>query len=269
MARKGRARKAGPRNPCGKLKQSGQDPIAPTLWQRMASEAKKKLIDERFGTELGRLFLHQELTSAQFAAGNRVAKVYQTFERLKAKRRSPKSPSYGEGGDHSIAEELMDVETLADLEMSIREASDKFKALDEWLSGRFPRRVCNVLQELCVEDKFVGPVVLPEIREALDQLGLFFGFSTARHALKQQTAAKAAAAPPARQPNIDRSLWIEVVRRLAPHLDEEQLNYAYDVQRTLVARAVFERSKERRKDNVIELPRTRIDRPVLKLPEKG
>src|SRR5258708_5484643 len=110
MARKGgRARKSGPRHPGGQLKQPSQgiDPIAPALFQRIVVEARRKVVDERLGTELGRLFLHHELTSAQVAAGFRMARIYSDFERLKGKRRSPASPSYGGGGDHSIAEELM------------------------------------------------------------------------------------------------------------------------------------------------------------------
>jgi hypothetical protein len=77
------------------------------------------MVDERLGSELGRLFLHQELTSAQVAAGFRLGRIYQTFERLKGKRSSPASPSYGGGGDHSIAEELMSPEALRDLEDSM------------------------------------------------------------------------------------------------------------------------------------------------------
>jgi hypothetical protein len=188
MARKGgRARKSGPRHPGGQLKQPGIDPIAPALFQRIAAEAKKKMVDERLGTEPGRLFIHQELTSAQVAAGFKLARIYQTFERLKGKRRSPASPSYGGGGDHSIAEELMSPEALRDLEDSIDEAAEKFTSLDKWIRLNFSRTLRTRLQELCVEDKYVG-LITAEDRDALDRPGLFFGFTSVKHACAGEEA---------------------------------------------------------------------------------
>lgn len=260
MARKrGRPAKAGARYPSGKLKPA-IEPIAPALWQRIASEAKIHAIDERMGSQLGRLFMHGEFTTKQIAAGFRVAETYGTFERLKAKRRSVMSPSYGGRGDHSIAEELMDAQTLEDLEANIRTAEDKFKALQKWFHDNpDAARFHNAIEELCVEDRAVSSLILPDLRNVFDRLGFFFGFTTARHALKQPGAiAKkptlrqdAQVAP--RQPNIDRIYWIEVVRRLRPDLSDDQLNEAYEVQRALVARAVFRRSKQKRADNVIDL----------------
>jgi hypothetical protein len=249
MARKGgRARKSGPRHPGGQLKQRGIDPIAPALFQRIVAEAKKKMVDERLGTELGRLFIHQELTSAQVAVGFKLARIYQTFERLKGKRRSPASPSYG-GGDHSIAEELMSPEALRDLEDSIDEAAEKFTSLDKWIRLNFSRTLRTRLQELCVEDKYVG-LITTEDRDALDRLGLFFGFTSVKHARAQAKKPPIASTPTLKsnvpQPNIDRIYWIEVVRRLRPDLSDDDLNQAYDVQRALMARAAFRDSKPSR-----------------------
>jgi len=257
MARKrGRPAKTGARYASGKLKPSS-DPIAPALWQRIATEAKKHAIDARLGSQLGRLFLHQELTSTEIAAGLRFGEIYAAFERHKGKRRSAKSPSYGAGGDHSIAEELMDPEALNDLEALIVAATGKFTKLQDWLCQQnIPRHLLNALEELCVEDRVVNSLLLPDLREWLNRLAAYFGLTNAHAAKQQKTTSRPALradgdAKP--RPNIDRIYWLEVVRRLRPDLNEDQLLEAYDVQRALVARAAFRRSKERRTDNVIEL----------------
>lgn len=260
MARKrGRPAKAGARYPCGKLK-SGIEPIAPALWQRIASEAKKGALDERLGSELGRLFLHAELTSPQIAAGFRVAETYGAFERYKGKRRSTASPSYeaSSRGDHLVAEELVGPDAMAILEERIRAAEQKFKALQQWFSNEMiPRGVCNALEELCVEDRNISWIILPRVRETLDKLGLFFGFTTARNAAKHAVIARKPTLEQdrtiARKPNLDRIYWMEVVRSVSrPDITDDELAAAYEEQRARVAREIFRRSKAKRSDNVIE-----------------
>lgn len=276
MARKGgRARKSGARHPSGDIKQTGMDPIAPTLFQRIATEAKKHCVDPRLGTQLGRLFLHHELTSGQVAAGFRMARIYQDFERFKGKRRSPASPNYGDGGgDHSIAEELMGDTMLGELEERIREATEKFLSLagnNGWIEKNLPRTLRDRLQELCVEDKYIGPIT-KDIRDSLDQLGLFFGFTSAKHATQAQKKQNGAVASTptlrtdVRKPNLDRIYWIEVARRLRPDLDDKQLEKLYDVQRAMIARDVFRRAKPPQPKTVIEVPRVKVGREVLTLP---
>lgn len=262
--RRGRPTKPGPRYPNGQLKHKPAiEPIAPALWQRIVTEAKKKTIDERLGSELGRLFLHGELTSPQIAAGFRLAEVYGTFERYKGKRRSTASPSYeaSSRGDHLVAEELIGPDALQIMEERIQAAQTKFNALQKHFEDKkVPRGVRNALEELCVEDRIISSLILPDLRNALDELGQFFGFTTARHALKQVAASPRKPTlqqdgEAKRAPNLDRMYWIEVVRRLRPDLSTDQLIEAHEVQRALVARGIFRRSKEKRRDNVIELVR--------------
>src|SRR5262245_29603916 len=127
MGKKGRPPKAGERYPSGKLKpKSAIEPIAPAQWQRIATEAKRKTIDARLGTELGRLLLHGEISNKHMAVAVRVGEVYRDFERHKRLRRNVQSPSYGAAGDTSIAEELMNPEALERLGAGIRAATEKF-----------------------------------------------------------------------------------------------------------------------------------------------
>lgn len=285
--RRGRPAKPGERYACGKLK-SAIEPIAPALWQRIASEAKKKMIDERLGTELGRCFFHGELTSPQIAAGFRLAEIYGAFERAKGKRRSCASPSYNSGqGDHSLAEELLEPDTLKRLEDQIQTATETFKKLHGDVSAQrkgwfdekeIPRYIRNALEELCVEDRAISWLLLPEIRDVLDQLGFFFGFTTARQAQKKSAAAAASARAPTlqqdtlakREPNIDRVYWIQVLRKVLPHLDEKEIGHVYETQAALKQRELVRRARGGTRDKVVPFPRVRTtlpnaDKPILKI----
>ncbi len=78
VAKRGRSSKSGERYKCGKLKpaETSKQPISPTLWQRIKTNGQKIGLDPRLGTELGRLALHDELTSAEVSAGFRIAEIY-------------------------------------------------------------------------------------------------------------------------------------------------------------------------------------------------
>jgi hypothetical protein len=82
QTKRGRPSKAGERHKCGKLKpaDTSKQPISPALWQRIKTNGQKIGLDPRPGSELGRLALHDELTSAEVSAGFRIAEIYQTFE---------------------------------------------------------------------------------------------------------------------------------------------------------------------------------------------
>src|SRR5262249_40611812 len=69
-------------------------PISPALWQRIKTNGQKIGLDSRLGTELGRLALHDELTSAEVSAGFRIAEIYQTFERFHGRTRSAAGSSF-------------------------------------------------------------------------------------------------------------------------------------------------------------------------------
>jgi hypothetical protein len=51
-------------------------------------------LDPRLGTELGRLALHDELTSAQVSAGFRIAEIYHAFEFFHDRTRSAAGSSF-------------------------------------------------------------------------------------------------------------------------------------------------------------------------------
>jgi hypothetical protein len=51
-------------------------------------------LDPRLGTELGRLALHDELTSIEVSAGFRIAEIYQAFEHFRGRTRSAAGSSF-------------------------------------------------------------------------------------------------------------------------------------------------------------------------------
>ena len=74
-AKRGRPSKSGDRYKCGKLRpaETSKQQISPALWHRIKTNGQKIGLDPRLGTELGRLALHDELTSAEVSAGFRIA----------------------------------------------------------------------------------------------------------------------------------------------------------------------------------------------------
>jgi hypothetical protein len=175
MAKGGRPRKPGERYPSGDLKPKGEA-IAPAVWARIKADAVRITKDERLGTELGRLSFHGELTNAQTAAGFRVAEIYRRYHRLKRLRDTAKSPTFqgGSSGSADLAEERMDAEHLEAHEDSIRAAEADWKRLQEELP-LYLREIPDALIELCVFDRPLSPVLLPDIRIALDRLATAFG----------------------------------------------------------------------------------------------
>ena len=95
-AKRGRPSKSGDRFKCGKLKpaETSKQPISPALWQRIKTDGQKIGLDPRLGTELGRLALHDELSSAEVSAGFRIAEIYQAFERFHGRTRSAAGSSF-------------------------------------------------------------------------------------------------------------------------------------------------------------------------------
>jgi hypothetical protein len=95
-AKRGRPAKQGDRYKCGKLKpaETSKQPISPALWQRIKTNGQKIGLDPRLGTELGRLALHDELTSAEVSAGFRIAEIYEAFEFFYGRTRSAAGSSF-------------------------------------------------------------------------------------------------------------------------------------------------------------------------------
>lgn len=193
MGTNNRGRPAGPgeRYPCGKLKSGSNKPnigsISPTAWQRIKTDGIKLAMDERLGTELGRLSLHGELTAAQTAAGFRMAEVYGVFERYHGRRRSAVSPSYATGyggGQDAVADERMTSEEREAHWLRVKNAEDAFKALQEDLPV-YPRGARDLLERLCIDNEAVGSAYLEDARAMLDRLALHFQRSRRAQKLKK------------------------------------------------------------------------------------
>ena len=254
--RGGRPRKPGVvRFPSGDPKPEPEG-IAPAAWQRMRTEALKKVIDPRMGVELSRLANAGKLTAVQTAAGFRVAEIYQKFERYKHKRRSPASPNYqpGFGGEAGIDAELMDADELEAHEDRIREAVSDFK----WLTGDKaadrkkpllgimpdgPMRAA--IEDLCVNDRAVPWWMLADVRRALDRLALHFGdkWRNKRAAAAPLAAVAAKPAIFSAKPSSILHSFETVLSVLRPDMTPDERHRAADVAAAIHARREFERDK--------------------------
>lgn len=265
----GRRKSTGERYPGGKLKPNKNkpdvEPISGALWQRIKQNAKQLALDPRCTTELGRLNWFGEFTVAQTAAGFRIAEIYGRFERYKKLKRGAKSPSYDATfGEAGAAEELMGDAALEQLQARIRDAHEKFVALQDNITRTAPR-LRPYIEALCVEDHAINPVLYDPMRTFLGLMAVKFAIHSAppatalsgRHALRgpslhfnkhedPDTPAAAGASPAPKPVNLDRAAFFEVAKKIAPHLDTKQIEVAYDTQQALKARAVFRRAKERK-----------------------
>lgn len=232
------------RQAAGRPRKVQADAIAPALWQRIKTEAMRAAADPRLGTELGRLSLHGEITSAQASAGFRVAHIYGRFERFKGWRRSTRSPSYetGFGGDAEIAEELLGHEIQADLEERIREAADAFNRLQEEIPV-YPPGARALLEALCVEDRAVGPAHLDDIRAMLDRLAGYFGIVAAPKARPREAARPITPAARRQRSSHDADIWRIVISKLRPDLSLDEINGAIDIAGALKAREIVRRER--------------------------
>lgn len=287
----GRRRVDGERYESGRLRPRGKgrkpdlEPISGVLWQRMRQHGRTLGLDPRLTTELGRLNMFGELTIAMTAAGFRIAEIYGRFEGYKRKGRSTRSPSYNASyGEAGIAEELLTPEQLDMLESRIREASEAFEKLvgRAWASdenydlipgipGQIPKHLRAAIEQLCVEDKPINPTALDDIRELLQSLAISWKITSAPagspgnarqsnalrgpslHFNKHEETAPDGTPKPAevKRPNLDRIFWIQVARKIAPHLTTEELGLAWDIQQALKQREIFRLAKERKRGNVV------------------
>jgi hypothetical protein len=278
----GRHREPGERYPGGKLKRRTStkpdiEPIAPALWQRIRQHGRDFGVDPRLTSELGRLSLHGELTVAMTVAGFRIGEIYRRFEAHQRLSRSPRSPSYNASyGESSIAEELLMPEQIEELVRRQQEARRAWESLEH----EIPLELRNPVQQLCVEDRHISPVFLEDIRLLLARLSTAWNVHGAprgpaanghdRHGpplhFNKHEGAKsepvvrainsaqprAPLAPAAeKKPNYERIAWMRVVRAAAPHLTQDQLDAAFDLQQALKQREIFRNAKARGRDRVI------------------
>jgi len=171
VAKRGRPSKSGERYKCRKLRtaETSKQPISPALWQRIKTSGQKIGLDPRLGTELGRLALHDELTSAQVSAGFRIAEIYHAFEHFHGRTRSAAGSSFFR-------------QFVADLEKPIevgRRRSDDYIDLDreerecearenfDVLQYYMPVAQRDLVEQVCVEGRPINPVSIPSLKLVL------------------------------------------------------------------------------------------------------
>jgi hypothetical protein len=275
----GRPREEGERYPSGKLKPSkikpSIEPIAPALWDRLRTSAIAAVEDARFGSQIGRLSLHGELSATQASAAFRIAQIYGRFERYRDLRRSVGSPSYMVASSdiaddnneieaitpemlaRSMAEELLEPEQLADLEQRVDAADKRFLKLQGFMRV-FPSRLRAAIEELCVEDRPPNPSVIEHIGAALDETAKFFRIKAApkdkdkkppkREIVVTRDGAEHEIADP------DRAAWMKALRTLRPDLSDPELVKVYATACALKAREVVERAKTAAKGKIVSAP---------------
>jgi hypothetical protein len=248
----GRPRKDGERYPSGKLKPSSE--ISPAHWQRIRTDAIKLGGDARLGSELSRLSLFGYLTSAQTAAGFRMAEIYGRYERSRGLRRAAKSAAYDIGhGDPDLDEERMTTDELDRLAERQAKARKDFADLQQELPV-YPPRARALLEALVLEDRPLDVGTLRDIAPLLDRLVMYFGDKWRNRkpgpgkAERKRPVAVAdmAMAGPREQPLEPpaKTAFKMAIARLRPDLDEAAIEQAYKLQSEL-ASAVAERTRFR------------------------
>lgn len=261
--KRGRPRQPGERYPSGKLKPADTDkqPIAPALWQRIRTEGVKFGLDPRLTTELGRLALHDELSSAEVSAGFRIAEIYARYEKFHGLVRSA-------GGSSFFRQFVADAEKPIDIkdrdilyEFEREREEEEAKAEFELLQEHMPASHRGFVEQLCVDNRPINPHVLRGVRSVLKYFAELFKddkkyrskrakkLTNNDFKIKFAKPKKKAAAPPAavevKKPaeNKDKSAWLQVQRILRPDLSEEELEKVWSIFVALKARSEFRSSK--------------------------
>ena len=171
VAKRGRPSKSGERYKCGKLKpaETKKQPISPALWQRIKTNGQKIGLDPRLGTELGRLALHDELTSGEVSAGFRIAEIYNAFYYFHGRTRSAAGSSFfrqfvADGGKlievgRRSSDDYIDI----DREEAEREAREEFDILQFYM----PVTQRDLVEQVCVEGRPINPVSIPILKMVL------------------------------------------------------------------------------------------------------
>jgi hypothetical protein len=144
MPKPGPRKKPGERYPSGDLKPI----IAPALWGRIRNFTR----DRRLSSEVGRLWLHRELTDTQAAAGFLVADIYRHSDSSECAKERTAAATSAAGG-----------EPLG--------AKGAKKALDDLLL-EYPPKLREAVMDLCVLDRTLDWRFRDDIREVLDDIAL-------------------------------------------------------------------------------------------------
>jgi hypothetical protein len=270
VAKRGRPSRSGERYKCGKLKpaDTSKQPISPALWQRIKTNGQKIGLDPRLGTELGRLALHDELTSVEVSAGFRIAEIYQTFEHFHGRTRSAAGSSFFRQfvadleKPIEVSRRRTDDYIDIDREDREREAREDFDVLQFYM----PAAQRDIVEQVCVASRPINPMSLPVLKMVLQYFFEIFrddkNYRSKRskkfdadtpkikfYRPKKEKAEKAEAAVEVEQPKprpVDKRKlsYMQTLRILRPDLTEGQLEQASDVYHALMARADFRKEKE-------------------------
>jgi hypothetical protein len=270
VARRGRPSKSGDRYKCGKLKpaDTSKQPISPALWQRIKTNGQKIGLDPRLGSELGRLALHDELTSAEVSASFRIAEIYHAFEFFHGRTRSAAGSSFFRQFVADIEKPIevgrrrTDDYIDIDREEREREAGEDFDVLQYYM----PAAQRNFVEQVCVASRPLNPVSIPTLKLILQYFFEIFrddkNYRSKRgkkfdadapkikfYSPKKDKAKKADAVNEAEQPKpkpIDRRKlsYMQTLRILRPDLTDHQLERAWGIYHALIARADFRKEKE-------------------------
>lgn len=172
----GRPVMAGERYPSGRLRPSNGQGGA--LWRRIVDEGIRfGYVNPQLGSEVGRLLFYGQITSIEAAAAARVAEIYGRYERIHGKRRDAASPSYQVGfKTYEIQESGMDAASLRRYNAKVKSATRKFDELQAAIP-LIPSSARALLEQLCVDDRSIGPTHLVEVRVLLRELAVLFRFA--------------------------------------------------------------------------------------------
>lgn len=266
---RGRPAKPGARYPSGKLKPAAKaseatspSDISGALWQRMLNDHSKVFGDSIFATELTRLGTTGQLTAREVATGLRIAGIYGRYEYFKDLRRSAASPHYirefvseGVGGDSDAisfqtpdgAGDLARAFDPDDREEREQEATRAFKELQTLI----PMSLRSDIEALCVENIHVGYQQLMAVRFALKLVSEGLPDKTTGLSKKQRRQLRkrrrpqlepVAKAKPVKV-NALKEAFLKLQRVLSPHLDDEQLERAWETMNALKSRSDFRQEK--------------------------
>jgi hypothetical protein len=260
MATRGRPRQDGERYPSGKLKPKPRPvvdfekaPMSGTAWQQMISRSNDLLNDPSLASEINRLGAAGKLSPAQVATAARIARIYGRYEYYQGIKRTTASPYYvrefissspnpedhlgkSPGQQESV---LGDERTEDDIEEMAKKATEEFKDLQNVLlrSHRFD------IEALCVENCHLDYAGYLTAREALEVVREFFqtkdeggkkmSRAERRKLLQKRKKAKAAkdeviVADTPERPNPLKQAFMSTQKVLSPHLDQQQLEHAWE-----------------------------------------
>jgi len=267
--KRGRPSKSGERYKCGKLKpaETSKQPISPALWQRIKTNGQKIGLDPRLGTQLGRLALHDELTSAEVSAGFRIAEIYQVFEHFHGRTRSAAGSSFFR---QFVADTEKPIEVgprrtddyiSIDQEEREREAREDFDVLQYYM----PAAQRDIVEQVCVASRPINPVSLPVLKIVLQYFFEIFrddkNYRSKRSKKFDADAPKIKFYKPKKdkakkvkkpvenaelQKRIDvrKISYMQTLRILRPDINDKQLEQAWGIYHALIARADYRKEKE-------------------------